>query len=580
MGTSIPRILSAVAQRNGRTGIGRRLAALGVLALAAPGMAQIELARLSDGSIDKGFGHASDAYGDRDGDGHDELLLGVFFGQPAPFVAIYDLTRDSPVLVVPGPVDTSFGYSVAGIGDVSGDGIPDILAGSPNETTPGGQLSGRAYAISGSDGSTLYTMDGLAPTDRFGTKVASAGDMDGDGVGELIVGNQATGVADPEYVRVFSGATGSLLHHLAKPPGSAGFGSAVAGLTDVNADGWADIVVGARASDTSTTQSGAAFVYSGFDGSFLFRIAGEAPFEFFGWSLCSAGDITGDGRDELWIGAGYRDGPLGIRQGRASLHSGLDGSKLFEVIGHDAEDLFGIRVAGPGDVNGDGVPDLCVAAIKGGMDDSGYWEVYDGANHSLLLHTDRERALGDASTISCSPAGDANGDGLQEVVFGSDAFQSPGVLIVNGCFHQPPPTNYCTAKVNSLGCTPRLSSTGGPTLASFRDDFFLVADDVLEGVPGVTLISTTPQALPFQGGWLCVGAPTQRLITIPSSTHSTPPGTVCKGRFLALVSQNWMQTSGVTPGTDLHAQVLSRDPGLPPATSLSLTDALRFTVCD
>lgn len=558
----------------------RLLVALGTLVLPSMAWAQIELARVSDGSIDLGFGHAADAYGDRDGDGRDEILLGVFRGQPVPYVAVYDVARDSPVLLIPGPIDTAFGHSVAGIGDISGDGVPDILAGSPNESTPTGQLSGRAYALSGSDGSTLFTLDGLATGDRFGWNVAGAGDMDGDGVGELIVANLGNATLDPEYVRVYSGATGSLLHHLAKHPGSDGFGSAIAGLSDVNADGWADIAVGARATDTSALQSGAVFVYSGLDGSLLFRVLGEAPFEFFGWSLCSAGDITGDGRDELWVGAGYLDGPLGIKQGRASLHSGLDGSKLFEVFGKDAEEVFGADVACPGDVNGDGVSDLCVGALRGGAEGSGYWEVYDGANHALLQRMDRERALGDDSHILCSPAGDSNGDGLQEVIFGSNATHSPGVLIVSGCFHQPAPESYCTAKVNSLGCRPRLSSTGGPTLTAFADDFLLVADDVLEGVPGVALVSTVPQAVPFQGGWLCVGAPAQRLTAFPSTTHGTPPGTVCKGRFLAHVPQIWMQSSGVAPGTNLYAQLLSRDPGLPPATALSLTDALRFTVCD
>jgi hypothetical protein len=182
-----------------------------------------------------------------------------------------------------------FGYSLASAGDVNGDGSLDIIVGAIGDD-PHGQNSGSARVLSGRDGQILYTFDGPASAAAFGWSVSGAGDVNADGFADVIASSFSQ--SKPDYAEVYSGADGVLLHHFDEFYGGA---NTVAGIGDVDEDGFADVMVGPSVADSAD-------VYSGRDGSLLFRPGGEDR-EGFGWAVTGVGDVTGDGVPEFAVGA-------------------------------------------------------------------------------------------------------------------------------------------------------------------------------------------------------------------------------------------------------------------------------------
>ena len=193
--------------------------------------------------------------------------------------------------------------------------------------------------------------------------MAGAGDVNGDGAPDLLVGDGFGPV-----VLVFSGADGSVLRTLDRPPGAGSFGKAVAGIGDVNGDGAPDLLVGAPNSNAGgEAAQGRAFVFSGADASLLRTL--DLPFPQFNAQLASAvagaGDVNGDGVPDLLAGAPGRTVPGGVsQQGQAFVFSGTDASVLL-TLDTPTPDLaagFGEVLTGIGDVDGDGSPDFLVGA--------------------------------------------------------------------------------------------------------------------------------------------------------------------------------------------------------------------------
>jgi hypothetical protein len=243
--------------------------------------------------------------------------------------------------------------------------------------------------------------------------------------------------------------------------------------------------------------------------------------ESFGSSLDVIPDADGDGRPDLLVGAPGFDAPAGNNAGRTTLFNGSFGLPVFEVVGQQAGELMGARVAGVGHLNGDGFADIAVGAV--GFDLPGSLE----PGRVLTLLTS---AL--------------------------------------------PPTRYCVAKVNSAGCIPYITSTGA--LSTSVGSFHVLGMNVLAGKPGILIWSRTPKATPFYGGTLCVKAPTVRtpLQTAASVSSALP----CDGVYDFHVSQAYMASKSVAAGETLYFQYWSRDVGLPPPNSIGLTDALQVPV--
>ena len=301
-----------------------------------------------------------------------------------------------------------FGRSVSDAGDVNEDGTPDLIVGSVFDSNGG--FSGSARVISGSDGSILYRFDGERLDNGFGGCVSGAGDVNGDGTPDLIVG--APSAFDGGYARVLSGSDGSVLYNFNGNNVGDSFGK-VSGAGDVNGDGFDDVIVGSARDRVN--EAGYTRVLSGSDGSVLYNFNGDNEGDLFGGSVSGAGDVNGDGTPDLIVGA-YQSENNGFLSGSARVFSGSDGSVLYNFNGDSARDQFGVSVSGAGDVNGDGFADLIVGSLS--ISGIGYARVFSGSDGSVLYNFNGDGAS-DFFGGSVSGAGDLNGDGFDDFIVGA-----------------------------------------------------------------------------------------------------------------------------------------------------------------
>jgi VCBS repeat-containing protein len=384
--------------------------------------------------------------------------------------------------VINGNAGDNSGFSVSNAGDINGDGIDDLIIGAFRASPNGQSSAGSSYVVFGTksgfsasldldslNGSNGFVINGINAFDYSGSSVSNAGDINGDGIDDLIIGAR---YADPNgqdragssYV-VFgtkSGFSASL--DLDSLNGSNGFvinginafdysGSSVSNAGDINGDGIDDLIIGARYADPNgQDRAGSSYVVfgtkSGFsasldldslNGSNGFVINGINAFDLLGYSVSSAGDINGDGIDDLIIGAtgaGSSYVVFGTKSGfSASLDlDSLNGSNGFVINGINSRDVSGISVSSAGDINGDGIDDLIIGAsgadpkgqrlagssyvvfgTKSGLSASLDLDSLNGSNGFVINGIN----AGDLSGGSVSSAGDINGDGIDDLIIGA-----------------------------------------------------------------------------------------------------------------------------------------------------------------
>jgi len=317
------------------------------------------------------FGTSLAAAGDVNGDGIPDVLVGTPNhttgpGETPPFnigrAFVMDGRSDTVLLTLipPGPEENArAGTSVAGLGDINSDGKPDFVIGAPGKNIgfgEGGKPNvGVAYFFSGADGSLIRSLSDpdMTPDARFGFAVANAGDVDGDGVSDSLLG--APGKAQ---VFVFSGKTGFLLFTIKSPSREKlkSFGYAVAGGKDFDADGKPDFVVGAPLLQNS---QGGVFVFKGSNGKLLRTLSIPSPQTFarVGASVAAIDDVTGDGRADIMVGVPDQDVGGRINAGQTLIYNGASGA-LFETLNSETPQAFagfGFALAAA-DFDGDGTP--------------------------------------------------------------------------------------------------------------------------------------------------------------------------------------------------------------------------------
>lgn len=251
--------------------------------------------------------------------------------------------------------------SVASAGDVDGDGVADFVI----ATKGVGAALGRVDVRSGLDGCLLWSALGAKAGDGFGASVVALGDLDGDGLDDLAAAATqvwAFGFGPPAYVRALSGADGSTLWQVDAASLVEQFGRSLARLSDRDGDGVDDLIVGSTLASPDPLR-----ILSGASGALALDVPTPAGAGAdFGTVVAALGDLDGDGFEEFGVGdPGFPDGP-----GRISVHSGRDG-RVQRFLGppvqvSGAGSSFGRCFEAMGDVNADGIPDLAVAGPDGG----------------------------------------------------------------------------------------------------------------------------------------------------------------------------------------------------------------------
>ena len=363
----------------------------------------------SDGT----FGSSVASAGDVNGDGYADLIVGDASGGAYLYLGGPSGVATSPTaLSNPAGAGVYFGGSVAGAGDVNGDGFADVIVGAPGVASGAGSVYlylGSSAGIGTTPATTLSGVDG--DNGAFGTSVASAGDINGDGYADIIVGASGAGnTAGSAYVYLggASGLSTAPSLSLNDPPLTSidQFGAAVAGAGDVNGDGYADFVVGAFG---TATQTGAAYVYLGAQHAVATTPAttlkGLVSEDQFGFSVSGAGDVDGDGYGDLLIAAPSAFSSLGSAYVFLGSASGIVAASVVTMSDPNRVegDEFGLSSAAAGDINGDGHADLILGS-QYATDSAGAAYLYFGSAHVITVAADAGNGPTPSITLN-GPAG-------------------------------------------------------------------------------------------------------------------------------------------------------------------------------
>jgi hypothetical protein len=527
-------------------------------------------------------------------------------------------------LASPTPPGAAFGTSVALVGDIDGDGAGDLAVGEPGASASAAPGAGKVHVFAGGTGSVLLTVDGSSSQAGLGYYVGGVGDVDADGVPDF--GAVALG---GDFFRVFSGSTGNVIHTFL---GGGFFCSReVDEFGDVDGDGYGDILLGypCASSPSGAAYAGQATVHSGLLGSVLLVLSGTSAYQAFGHSIAAAGDLDGDGIQDMLVGAptfypylatsaafvgiysGASGAPLlvvspnpmngdglgrsvsggvdssgdgvadlvvgapfdGGNLGAVHLFSGASGATIWSVFG-SFQSGMGWDVDLPGDVDGDGVPD--VASGAPGLALPGRIFVLSGTGGQVLLTFSNPAGSSTVIGRTVAPASDYNGDGFPDIIAGTSVFVPPGGLVHILSGAPLGVSAFGSGCPGSGGGIPRIGATGIPTAG---ETFLVHLSRALGGTIAALLVGSSNSSwagVPLPLNLSFLGSPSCNLHVSPDfvlffpTAGAGPQGGAATASFAIPALPSFV-------GATAYAQWYVIDPG-PAAIPGSMTRSLGISI--
>jgi len=559
--------------------------AAGIAAFSLAASAQTTLFTTTGAAAGDQLGKSVAGVGDVDGDGWGDYALGSPYadanGVDAGSVKVISGKTGQALYTFKGvAAGDRLGESVAGAGDLNHDGHADIIVGAPlNDQV--GTSCGMARVYSGANGQPMFTFYGDQAGDWFGLSVDSAGDFNNDGWTDVIVGapyGKSTLAGSIGEARVFSGQNGSVLHTFNSVSGVTALGTTVSGAGDVNQDGWDDVIIGApQYSQGATHDTGRAYVFSGKTSLQLWAWTGATDGENFAACVDGGRDVNNDGWPDLVVGDPFAD-YNGGNSGSVYVFSGKTGAQIYRFNGNNSDEM-GRSCALAGDVDGDGYADIIGGARladSATAADAGLARIWSGRTGQTLFALSGS-IVGEFFGAAVTCGGDINHDGLDDVIVGWPSADYAGTDAGRARTWSGTPfpvTTYCTATTNGLGCAATITTTGTPS-ATNTAAFTIRAAQVVNNKAGLLFYGRHGEALPYLGGYLCVDPPLSR--TFIQNSAGSSSGSSCTG-LLTLNMNGWIQSNNdptLGSGDTVFAQFWYRDIA---GQGTAYTNAVSFTV--
>ena len=393
----------------------------------------------------------------------------------------------SQVATTEGTTDSGSWGTVLAVGDVNGDGTPDLAMGNPAFDAGSGALQGRVEVVDGATGIILLTVDGAAAGAEAGASLAMGMDIDGDGDGDLLIGmpgHDAGAGADQGRVEAWSVTTTTLIRSHDGSAAGDRLGEACALLGDWNADSQADYAMGSPGATTPAgSGAGLVTVASGIDGATLANFDGTQAAANSGHALAACQDANDDGLLDIVVGEPLFDGTAGVDTGAVTLVLSPNATAAFQAEGSQASAQLGTVVSG-GDLNGDAAGDVVAGAPQfAGMAGAatGLIACFSGRDGTSLWSLEGA-AIGDQLGASIAADADTNGDGTSDVAVGAPLSNSSfgAVQVLDGLTG-----NQLAALSESLA-----ADQFGTSVAYLSDSSGSPRPELLVGSPGWDGIGT------------------------------------------------------------------------------------------
>jgi hypothetical protein len=373
---------------------------------------------------------------------HGDVLAIHVDAENAAYPVLIDPLSTTPNWAVEGnQAAANMAFAVSAAGDVNSDGYDDVVVGAA--AYDAGQMDeGKAFLYLGSatglSTTPVWQDEGDNEGGLMGKSVAAAGDVNGDGYDDLLIGLGLYSGGESEEGRAhlyYGNATGVSTNPdwiYEANQANAGLGFPLEGLGDVNNDGYADIIIGANGYDNGEEDEGRAYAFygssTGLPASPSWTVESNSTGAVLGHAVSAAGDVNNDGYDDAIVGGwGYNGGSV-PNSGKAWVYmggpTGLSTTAAWEMEGPQSDDYYAFWVSGVGDVNKDNYDDIMVGAKRwdGSFPDEGKaWLYYGSATGPSTTSGWEQEGDNDEAeyAIQFGPAGDVNGDGIDDVIMGS-----------------------------------------------------------------------------------------------------------------------------------------------------------------